>query len=436
MIMNKTNHSISIRQGTWAAFLLTFAFILTQPDKALAQCPCPWAPNGNNINNTNTGNVGIGTTTPASKLEVIGNIALSDSSRITAKSDWGNYLMPYTSFGRMAFGTGNVDRVSILYNGNVGIGTINPTGLLHLHVGSGDVVHRFSGAGNAGGTLDLRYKFESSQHRMGVTDAFGNWMFYTQFASPNTSAIGYFPGNVGIGTTDPLTKLAVVGEILSEGPVASNGFRDRTSSRGWVWYGTGDVARFWNNSFGDLIGITASGSVGIGTTTPSSKLHVVGNVTLTGTGNITASGTITAGNVVAKYQDIAEWVSARHTMSAGTVVVLDTEKSNQVVASHLAYDTRVAGVVSDSPGVILGESGEGKVMVATTGRVRVKVDATCAPIRIGDILVTSDGEGIAMRSEPIDLGGAKFHRPGTIIGKALEPLDKGIGQILVLLSLQ
>jgi hypothetical protein len=29
-----------------------------------------------------------------------------------------------------------------------------------------------------------------------------------------------------------------------------------------------------------------------------------------------------------------------------------------------------------------------------------------------------------------------IHRPGTIIGKALEPLEGGVGEILVLLSLQ
>ena len=116
--------------------------------------------------------------------------------------------------------------------------------------------------------------------------------------------------------------------------------------------------------------------------------------------------------------------------------VLDTEKSNQVVASQQAYDTRVAGVVSGNPGVILGQAAAGKVMVATTGRVRVKVDATQAPIRVGDLLVTSGRQGIAMKSEPIDLGGAKIHRPGTIIGKALEPLANGEAEILVLLSLQ
>jgi hypothetical protein len=75
-------------------------------------------------------------------------------------------------------------------------------------------------------------------------------------------------------------------------------------------------------------------------------------------------------------------------------------------------------------------------MVATTGRVRIKVDATRAPIRVGDLLVTSDREGFAMRSDPVDLGGTKLHRPGTLIGRALEPLSKGIGEILVLLSLQ
>jgi hypothetical protein len=41
-----------------------------------------------------------------------------------------------------------------------------------------------------------------------------------------------------------------------------------------------------------------------------------------------------------------------------------------------------------------------------------------------------------MRSEPVSVGGINMHRPGTIIGKALEPLNEGEGEILVLLSLQ
>lgn len=66
----------------------------------------------------------------------------------------------------------------------------------------------------------------------------------------------------------------------------------------------------------------------------------------------------------------------------------------------------------------------------------IHVDATAAPIEIGDILVTSDVPGTAMKSQPVELGGIRFHRPGTIVGKALEPRSSGRGEILVLLSLQ
>ena len=43
--------------------------------------------------------------------------------------------------------------------------------------------------------------------------------------------------------------------------------------------------------------------------------------------------------------------------------------------------------------------------------------------------VTSDKEGIAMRSQALDLGDIPTHRPGTLIGKALEPPDKGVREI-------
>jgi hypothetical protein len=123
-------------------------------------------------------------------------------------------------------------------------------------------------------------------------------------------------------------------------------------------------------------------------------------------------------------------------MTAGTVVVLNASRSNEVMASFRAYDTAVAGVVSERPGVILGTASPSKAQIATIGRVRVKVDATKHAVAVGDLLVTSDKPGMAMVSEPVDLGGVKIHRPGTLIGKALEPLRGGEGEILVLLSLQ
>ncbi|MGH9422328.1 MAG: hypothetical protein ACRD3J_20285, partial [Thermoanaerobaculia bacterium] len=123
-------------------------------------------------------------------------------------------------------------------------------------------------------------------------------------------------------------------------------------------------------------------------------------------------------------------------LPAGTVVVISNDTNNTVTASTRAYDTGVAGVVSLTPGLLLGVASDSKAKIATTGRVKVRVDASKEPIQKGDLLVTSDRPGMAMKSEPLDLGGIKIHRPGTLIGKALEPLDRGEGEILVLLSLQ
>ena len=77
-------------------------------------------------------------------------------------------------------------------------------------------------------------------------------------------------------------------------------------------------------------------------------------------------------------------------------------------------------------------------MVAQSGRVRVKVDAKYGAIKIGDLLVTSPTPGYAMRSRPMRVGGtsSRLHRPGTLLGKALEALPNGKGEILVLLTLQ
>lgn len=169
--------------------------------------------------------------------------------------------------------------------------------------------------------------------------------------------------------------------------------------------------------------LTSGGNVGIGTSSPSTKLHVVGDVTVTG-------------NIAAKYQDIAEWVGCLEPVSAGTVMVIGSNGDTLVEQSRRKYDITVVGVVSPQPGITLGEQAYGKILVAHSGRVRVKVDASYGAIRSGDLLVTSPTAGHAMRSTSIAIDGEAFHRPGTILGKALEALPSGQGEVLALLTLQ
>lgn len=262
-----------------------------------------------------------------------------------------------------------------------------------------------------------------------------------QWATSGNNIYNTNSGNVGVGTNAPGASLDVNGPDaapsstggangdLLVGSTATNLVLsmgvNSSGSPIYSWLQSRNRAYV---SYYNLVLNPLGGNVGIGTSAPGYKLDV--------SGDINASGTIRGGNVIARYQDVAEWVPATHALPAGTVVVLDPTASNRVHASSASYDTSVAGVISAQPGVTLGEGSPDKVLVATTGRVKVKVDATRAPIRVGDLLVTSDKEGVAMRSIPLKVNGVEMHRPGTLIGKALEPLAGGTGEILVLLSLQ
>ncbi len=127
--------------------------------------------------------------------------------------------------------------------------------------------------------------------------------------------------------------------------------------------------------------------------------------------------------------DIAEYFPVAEDPEPGTVMVIGEDSKLQ--CSCTAYDTTVAGIVSTAPGVSLGtnETGNaGEQLIAVAGRVPCKVDATYAPIMPGDLLTTSDTPGHAMKATDPQIG--------TILGKALEPLDSGTGVIEVLVTLQ
>lgn len=245
------------------------------------------------------------------------------------------------------------------------------------------------------------------------------------YAQTNT-----FPpdGNVGIGTTVPSEQLSLSTALSIHGINMTNtGVGGRAyvliNTSGTHPFGQGKFAIYDGNAGLARLIIDSDGNVGIGTTSPAALLHVAGNA-------------VVDGNIGAKYQDVAEWVRTSTQLAPGTVVVIDPQENNQVLPASQAYDTRVAGVVSGQPGILLGEAGDDKAKVAHSGRVKVKADAQYGTIAVGDLLVTGGTPGYAMRSTPIEISGTPIHRPGTIVGKALEPLKEGQGEILVFLTLQ
>src|SRR6266705_53148 len=368
---------------------------------------------------TEEGNLGIGTAEPKSKLDVAGTVRaqqgfmFNDGSTLNvnekgaliltskdgtvapnaAGTGTQNHLAKWLETG--GAGTLGDSSVTELANGFVGIGTASPTVRL-------DVVDDTSAVGG----------FQLTNHTNGSLAQLQNRL------ANNTGSFAYY---------------GITSASYTQAPILSNrAFFGSFQVDTVIWTQTANDILFATNGLStatERMRIKSSGNVGIGTNNPQSLLDVAGNI------NVTGNATI-SGNIAAKYQDIAEWTFAREPLVAGTVVSLDTFKSNSVMASPRSYDTRVAGVVSAKPGVILGEGGPHKALVATTGRVKVRVNADRRPIQIGDLLVTSNISGVAMKSQPLRVHGRLMHRPGTIIGKALEPLAKGQAEILVLLSLQ
>jgi hypothetical protein len=355
---------------------------------------------------------------------------------------------------------GTTDTVAPIFEdslGRIGIGIANPPS--QLANTSANIVDGASNGMAAGqafrwGANESGYVFGLKQSSaagdaMGVLvniAGVGVQRVFTAASSNTDRFVVQGNGNIGIGVSSPPSQLAnTTSNILdgvSNGMSAGQAFRWAANESGYVFglkqsSTAGDAMGVVVNIAGtgaqrilsavsgntDRLVVQGNGNVGVGVSSPTSKLHVVGDGHFTG--DVTVDG-----NIAAKYQDVAEWVESAHRLDDGTIVIIDSRHPNQVIASATAYDTRVAGAVSRQPGVVLGERGDTKSLVAQSGRVRIKVDARYGAIRIGDLLVTSSTPGYAMRVGP------RRAKPGTILGKALEELPSGQGEILALLTLQ
>ena len=194
----------------------------------------------------NTGNVGIGTTSPAAKLEVNGTSLLRGLVNITTSgemlrlndtnssgnpymsfyqngarrsfiqhNDSSDYLKLASEYGGISFFTGtggtSTQKMTILSGGNVGIGTTNPATKLEINGPSHD-------ANFTSGCLMIQQLPQGD--RMFIDgndiDCADGTLFLNDYSLNEVRTGGNFTvpnGSVGIGTTSPQSKLQVNGGV-------------------------------------------------------------------------------------------------------------------------------------------------------------------------------------------------------------------------------
>ena len=221
------------------------------------------------------GNVGIGTSSPATKFHVNGTITLqngnfvgpSNNNAFTISADStatsGGYMQLYSSAyatpNIIIFGTSGAEKVRIDASGNVGIGTVSPTAKLQVvggaimpatgNTSSAGILFPPDPAGGSGDSAWIRHYPVTGE----------NMVLELGTSNDATDNIAFMPsGNVGIGTTSPAVKLAIVGTDAVLLPVGNTSQRP-TGADGYIRY---------NNQTSSFEGYAASawGSIGGGAT--------------------------------------------------------------------------------------------------------------------------------------------------------------------------
>jgi hypothetical protein len=233
-----------------------------------------WSKNGSDIY-FNTGNVGIGTTTPSAALQIV----KSDSDPQVKIKNESSTIERYPGLKVINYmGTGN--GFPIIFMSNIGGSSGGPTAtgaerILGSIIGAG-----YDGAG--GWPQGARVDFVTESAFTGTSNP-----TYIKFATTSTNQTSTTEkmrvtadGKVGIGTPSPGSKLHVEGsgELLR---LTSSGFgtlyMGSDINHPWIGTSTNHKLRLVTNGISRVY-IDETGNVGAGTATPIEKLHVAGNI--------------------------------------------------------------------------------------------------------------------------------------------------------------
>lgn len=335
------------------------------------------------------GNIGIGTTTPAVKLDTKGVIRALTTTDSLPTTGTGIELWYNTSndYGFISATNRTAGQYKALYissagtylnsdGGNVGIGTIVPGARLAVN-------HKVN-ASQDGSSGDSIYAYANSANAA-ISAEQGDTAGYAVYASGKSA---FMTGNVGIGTTTPQTALHVVGATRTDGglEIRSTAAYSTAQSMGteyWAKYNSSGnqtaVATIFglrtstaNGSYdGELsfltratgspqveaMRINRNGLVGIGTPIPAHKMDIVGDVNVTGTylinGVAISSGVVTGSGTLGT---ISKWTGSGG--SLGNSIIYENNNNIGIGTTAPGQKLHVSGGVALFNNVAIGSGAD------------------------------------------------------------------------------
>lgn len=453
---------------------------------------------GNNINITygssqtsgiylnSSGNVGIGTTSPAYKLDVSGTLHASGNTSIggtlsvtgatTLSSDLNvsgtiylgthHYIRRDTS-GLFMYNLSAknyielYDNTNIVLNGGkVGIGTTSPT--KKVHIWSDSSAYDSLMLLEKNGAYDVRFELSNTTSALRIIQqSTGNaYISLKDKYSLNleTSSTVRFTidgvGNVGIGTKSPETILHVAGNTRVDG------FLYLLNNKSIHSYNTDKSASYevlrMNNSNGLVLGngssaaggdlildgnyiyvrcgsthtnaiyVNSSGNVGIGTTSPHCKLDVNGSIRANGNVLLEAANSTTGGGIA--FWDNSGWVNG--TINAKNLILNYAGGNVGIGTTNPAYKLDVKGQISSTENMIYQSNSKIRITLYGENRIGRIYNYDEASATYGDMYIGKNGtDAITIKGDTFSVGigtnnpSAKLHVAG---GAYIGNTDEGI----------
>jgi hypothetical protein len=371
-----------------------------------------WTTTGSDIY-FNTGNVGIGTTTPQS----LTHLYTSANKEIPALGSVGGHQIIQTGavlatcigvngngnywIQPQRINDGGSQAYSILLcpsGGNVGIGTTEPTAKLQIN--DGNVANgtntQFAIYGGRTNTTNVEYaniffgeRSDGGGAGSKISAYTGNSNYQTGLAFSTSKDIGGSSGlteamriapsgNVGIGTTTSLSKLQVYGTETGANWAGRGAFGGASSAvvlgqyNNKAYFGAHNAAL---DTWTDLAINPGGGNVGIGTTTPSVTLDVNGSFKASGMPTIICPiTTVAAGNDFPF--GTAETLTGNISSDASSITIGET--GLYLISFALGFGNSSHGWIT--------VNGAGRLVSWTNSDPDIFTTTTVAPLNSGDVI--------------------------------------------------